>query len=40
MGMVFSANLVMIKLYQAQNVYIVNIISGGGGSLQHSEINC
>ena len=39
MGMVFSANLAMIKMYQVQNVYIVDIILGGDGSLQHSEIN-
>ena len=39
MGMVFSANLAMIKMYQVQNVYIVAIILGWGGSLEHSEIN-
>ena len=38
MGMVFSANLAMIKMYQVQNVYIVDIIVGGGESLQHSEM--
>ena len=39
MGMVFNANLAMIKMYHVQNVYIVDIIVGGGESLQHSEIN-
>ena len=39
MGVVFSVNLAMIKMYPVQNVYIVDIILRGGGSLRHSEIN-
>ena len=33
MGMVFSVKLAMMKMYQVQNVYFVNINSGGGGSI-------
>ena len=33
MGMVFSVKLDTMKMYQAQNVYIVDINLGGGGSL-------
>ena len=31
--MVFSVKLDMMKMYQVQNVYIVDINLGGGGSL-------
>ena len=39
MGMVFSVKLVMMKIYQIQIVYIVDINFGGGWSLQHTENN-
>ena len=37
-GMVFSVTLAMMKMYGAQNVYIVEN-NLGGGSLQHIENN-
>ena len=39
MGIVFSVILAMTKIYQVQNVYIVDINLGEGGSLQYTENN-
>ena len=33
--MVFGVKLAMMKMYQVQNVYIVDINNGEGVSLQH-----
>ena len=35
--MVLSVTLAMMKMYQVQNVYIVDINLGGGGPIQHTE---
>ena len=37
--MVLSVKLAMMKMYQVQNVYIVDINLGGGGPLQHTKSN-
>ena len=37
--MVFSVTLAMMKMYQVQNVYIVDINLGGGEPLQQTESN-
>ena len=39
MGMVFSVTPSIMKMYQVQNVCIVDINLGGDGSLQNTENN-
>ena len=37
--MVLNVKLVTMKMYQVQNIYIVDINLGGSGPLQHAENN-
>ena len=37
--MVPYVKLATMKMYQVQNIYIVDIILGGSGRLQHAESN-